>query len=559
MTELGHGRPGVELLLDFLEDAGVEVIFGNPGTLEQSFMAALSSRPGLSYMLALHETVAVAMADGYARAAGRIGFVNVHILPGLANALSQVYNAQKHRSPLVITAGQSQAHMLIQEPLLSADTVSIARQHTKWAWELRSSMDVVPALRRAFKVARSAPPGPVFLSLPLDLLDQLTSEPRDPRPAVRVMARSIPEPGAVMAAASAIRDARHPVILCGDDIGSARATTEATRLAETMGAEVFAVGQCEVGFPNNHPQFVRTLNVNAAGAGAHLEAADVVVVLGTPLFMQLIDPGEPILPPRAAVIHVDDSGVEAGKNIPSDFALNGDLGLAIDALNAALQDTMTASENDSAAGRRQELAANKAAQLHRLEGRIESARLDSRITPLGLMAALHDRVPADCVIVEEAPSEASALHQAFSFSTPGTLFGNRGGALGWGLPAALGVQVAMPGRAVVAILGDGAANYSIQGLWTAAHHRLPVKFVICNNRSYQILKSNLASYMPDLDISRLIGMDLVDPEIDFVSLARGYGVAARRVQDHAELGDALSATLQEPGPALIDVALGAAG
>jgi benzoylformate decarboxylase len=555
MGEPPPGRRGVDVLLDYLEANRFEFIFGNPGTLEQSFMAALAERPQLQYILGLHETVAVAMADGYSRASGGPAFVNVHISAGLANSLSQIYNANIHHSPLVITAGQSQSHMLISEPLLSADTVSLASQFTKWAWELRHPSDLLTALRRGFKIASSAPSGPVFLSLPLDVVDVLMPVQDLTKALVQSAWRSQPAPDDVGAAANIIRVSRHPVIVCGDAVGRSGAVHQIVQLAEIIGAEVFALGQCEMSFPNNHSQFIRTLNVNAPSARDHLEAADVIVAIGTPLLMQLVDPGAAVLPQKARIIHLDESGWEAGKNAPIEVALVGDLALAMDALRQALDSEMTADEKDSAATRRNSMQQKKDLQRGRLERRLADAELTGFITELNLMSALHKVVPLDSVIVEEAPTASSALHQVFAFSRPKSLFGNRGGALGWGLPAALGVQLAMPDQTVVAVVGDGSANYSIQALWTAARYRLPVKFVICNNRSYHVLKVNIGAYLPEVDLAGLVGMDLIDPPIDFASLARGYGVAARRVDNLAELNDAMLETMREPGPCLIDVSL----
>jgi benzoylformate decarboxylase len=557
MTGVSAERRGVDFLLDSLEASGIGYVFGNPGTFEQSFMEALSRRPKLSYFLGLHETVAVAMADGYARASGEPAFVSLHISAGLANGLSQIYNAMIHHSPLVITAGQAQTHMLIAQPLLAADTVSLAVQFTKWAWELRDAGDLPTALRRAFKVALSTPPGPVFLSLPIDVLDQAVRFPLEPYSDLRrgTAMHSEPDSASIAVAAEAICAAQNPVILCGDDVGRSAATQNLIRLAEAIGAEVFAVSQCEVSFPNDHPQFVRTLNPGAAATRGYLAHADVVIAVGTPLFQQLLDPGTAILPDHARIIHLVEAAWEGGKNVPVDAALLGELPRSIDCLESAVTDAMSGRDVRSVQDRRSAMTAKKSSQRARLEQRLMNATGDTYITELALMAALRRALPDDYRIIEEAPSAAGALHQIFAFSRPGSLFGNRGGALGWGMPAALGVQLACPNSAVVAVVGDGAANFSIQTFWTAARYRLPVKFVICNNLSYRILKTNLAVFSPEVDLTGLVGMDLVDPEIDFVSLARGYGISARRVERPGELDEVLTSTMREDGPALIDVRL----
>ncbi len=518
-------------------------------------MAALSKRQDLQYMLGLHETVAVAMADGYARATGRPALVNVHIAVGLANALSQIYNARAHRSPIVVTAGQAESHRLILEPSLSGPTAAMAAPFTKWAYELRQASDVPVALRRAFKVASDPPSGPVFLSLPIDLLEQEIDYPYGGSP-INVRSRCRPDGSAVAAAASKLRQARRPVILCGDDVGHSAAVAEVVDLAEALGAEVFALNQCEISFPNDHPQFVRTLNVNSSQTREVLHGADVVVAIGTPLFSQVLDPGAELLSPDAAVIHLDEGYWETGKNIPTQVSLVGDIRLAAADLAAQIREQGDTETTDSVEERRTRLSAAKDAARTRLTERVAQARTTGPITSLRLMATIHDAVKdLSYVVVEEASTSAGALSQAFSFSRPGSLYSNRGGALGWAVPAALGVQLGRPTDTVIAVTGDGAINYSIQALWTAAHYRLPVKVVVCNNRSYKILRVNLSRFLPEEDVDSIVGMDLVDPAIDFAGLASGYGVPAHVVREPGDLDAAVGNWLAGPGPALLDVAV----
>jgi benzoylformate decarboxylase len=546
-------RRGVELLLDFLEANGFEYVFGNPGTFEQGFMEALSRRPALSYVLALHESVAVAMADGYARASGRPAFVNVHVSAGLSNGLSQIYNAMVHRSPLLVSAGQAESHLLLEEPLLAADTVSLARHFTKWAWELRQATDLPIALRRALKIAVTAPSGPVFLSLPIDLVDLPSSREDAPAQELPRMYGRSAEPAGVEAAAALVAGAVNPVILCGDDVARVGATRELVELAEMLGATVYALAQCEISFPNDHPQFVRTLNPSARATRERLADADVIVAVGAPLFQQLLSPGIAVLPKTASIVQITESDWEASKNISARVALIGNLASSLIALRIALNGAMTPEAKARAVKRREQAHKEKGDRERRLTERIRASEAGDNIDELRLAATLRSVMPEQFSVVEEAPSASGALQQAFKFSGSKELFGNRGAALGWGMPGALGVQLALPERTVIAVIGDGAANYSIQALWTSAHYHLPVKFVICNNREYGILRTNLAEWLPGADLASVPGMDLRAPDIDFVSLAEGYGVHAARVDAPGELVDALAAMLSEPGPALLEV------
>lgn len=494
------------------------------------------------------------MADGYARASGRPAFVNLHVSAGLANGLSQIYNAREHHSPLLVSAGQAESDMLIEEPLLSADSVSLARPFTKWAWELRQATDLPIVLRRGLKVALTAPRGPVFVSLPIDLLERPSPGVDAPR-AVNEARRS-PVGELVAAAAEIIHQSANPVVLVSDDVGRAGATEQLIRLAECVGASVFALAQCEMSYPNDHELFVRTLNPSSSETRRHLSEADVIVAVGTPLFKQLLSPRVSMLRDGAQIVQIVDGDWEVDKNLVSDVALVGGLAISLEALHAALDVAMTRPDRVRAERRRSQAAEGKRQQASRLEARVRSAASSSQIDELHLAAVLRSVLPQNYTIVEEAPSASSALQQVFRFSQPRSLFGNQGAALGWAMPAALGVQLAMPDQLVVAVIGDGAANYSIQALWTAAHYKLPTKFVICNNRQYKILKTNLGVMFPDVNLKGVVGMDLTTPDIDFVALAAGYGVPGTRITSTELLGDGLAAAMRMPGPFVVDVLLG---
>jgi benzoylformate decarboxylase len=552
-TERMSGALAVDVLLECLEELGIRYVFGNPGTTEQVFIAALARRPTPAYVLGLHETVAVAMADGYSRATRKPSFVNLHISAGVANGLSQIQNASYGQSPIVVTAGQSDSRLLVQEPLLSADLCGMAKPFTKWTWELRHGSDLPLALRRAFSIAMQPPRGPVFLSLPQDLLEE--SIPSSPKSEGVTFQRTHAEPEGIGSAADLLLKARRPTILCGDGVARAEAVGELVGLAETLGAQVFAVSQSEVSFPNDHPLFVRTINVNSAATRAILSGADAYLAVGTPLFSQFLYLGEPLISPDTPVVHLEETPREIAKNAPVAVGISGDLPHLCSALAAELRLTMSADDLARAMERRAESEQRKHQAQLRLVERLNATDGDE-ISNLRLMRALREVVPHDAIFVEEAPTAAGALQQVFQFSQPDSFFSARGGALGWGAPGALGVQLACSDRVVVALLGDGAALYGIQALWTAAHYRLPVKFVIANNRGYGILKANLAAHFGDTNAPRsFLGMDIRDPELNFAFVAEGFGVPAQRVTDAGILESAVQHALSFPGPFLLDVAL----
>src|SRR5947209_5905969 len=216
---------------------GVRHIFGNPGTTEQGFMDILQDYPQIEYMLALHEGVAVSMADTYARVTRRPAFVEVHIAPGLGNALGMMHNARIGKPPLVVYAGQSPSSVLLQEPHLSGPLVDMARPICKWAYQVEHAHDVPQALRRAFKIAAEPPQGPVFLALPMDVLDAEADV--DVTPTTYTNWHSRPDPAGLWEAAELLLNAENPMLMAGDGIWLAQGQPEAATVAETLGAATF--------------------------------------------------------------------------------------------------------------------------------------------------------------------------------------------------------------------------------------------------------------------------------------------------------------------------------
>lgn len=551
---------GKRWLVAELGRRAIPYVFGNPGTTEQGFLAELGEVETPAYIMSLQEGVAVAMADGYARASGEIGVVNLHLGGGLANGLSQMYNAWQSRSRLLVTAGQSDSRLLVEKPLLSADLVTLASQFTKWAWELRAPEDLPTAFARAVKVASTPPTGPVFLSLPIDLLDGEFEVPVNGNGnQSRVTATTTTTEESFHTAARLLLEGSAPAILCGDGVGRAGAVDELVALADLLGADVYALSQTEVNFPNDHPLFVRTLNVNSSATRDVLAHYDRILAVGTPLFVQFLRTGDrPLISREIPVIQLDEDPAELGKNSPVALGLAGDLRPLCAGVVRELVRTASALQKERVREQALSAATRKQQRRRRLDERqATSLSGDGSIDPLTFMVELHRAVTSrpPWIIIDEASTNSAPLHQVFQFSQPGTLFGARGGALGWGLPAAVGVQLARPGELVVAVVGDGASMFSIQALWSAAHYGLPVKFIVCNNGEYGILKRNMRNYLSGAEPRHYVGMDLADPAIDFAKLARGLGLWATRLSSRSELNGGLQEFLDADGPSLLDVRL----
>jgi len=544
---------GKQALAELLHQEGVEYIFGNPGTTELPLMDVLAQRDDLQYILALHEAVALAMSAGYAEASGRIGVSNFHVAPGLGNALGLIYTAYMGRSPLLVTAGQQDRRMQLEEPLLWGDLVQMARPYTKWSYEIGRTEDLPQAVRRAIKVALTPPTGPVFLSLPMDVLE--TSADLDLASTPRPDLRPGPLPELLAQAAEVLCTAHNPTIIVGDRVSKAGALAEAVELAETLGARVYAEPQANsVAFPADHPLFAGVLPGLSQGVRRALEPADVLLVIGLNLFQPFLYTEKGPLPEHATVVQIDSDAWEVGKNYPISVGVVSDPKAAMAQLTPLLRQRRTSEQQQAARQRLESERESRLQERRSLESRTAEDNAKEPMSALVLMREIAHALPADAVVVNESVTAGGTLRAWLKLTDEKSFFQAKGGGLGFGLPAVVGVKLALPQRPVVGLIGEGSAMYAIQGLWTAAHYDLPVVFVICNNAQYRILKSGLLAFRSEpAKQGKFVGMDLVQPEIDFVGLATSLGVAAERVSQAQDVGPALQRALSRQGPSLLDI------
>jgi benzoylformate decarboxylase len=546
---------GKRAFLELLKQEGVRILFGNPGTTELPLMDALAADNELRYVLGLQEAAVMAMADGYAQASGELAVVNLHVAPGLGNAMGMLYDAQKAASPILVTAGQHDQTFNVTEPILWADLPPIARPFVKWSSEVRRLDDLARMVHRAAKTALAPPTGPVFLSLPGDILQAEGNV--DLLGPTRVAPRLRGDPAAVDAAAALLAQAKAPMIMAGDAVAQSRAHAEVAELAELLGAPVYAeLVPSTASFPASHPLFRGTIGRVTPAIRETFEQYDLVFSVGGDMFtLSLPSPVEPI-PPGLTLIHLDIDPWELGKNYPTAVAILGDPKTTLPDITAAVRSRMTSGARAAARSR---LDSAGAAIRGEREALIEKARAAAGATPVQPLALLHaigETLPKDAVVVEETISSGVGIRQLMRSDDPQSFFGLRGGGIGWGLPAAIGVKLALPERPVVALVGDGSAMYTCQALWTAAHDRIGVVFVIFNNRSYRILKQRLHAqrgHAAQADI--YVGMELLDPPIDYVGLARSLGIAAERASSVHETTDLIAKGLADGGPLLIEVEL----
>jgi benzoylformate decarboxylase len=533
------------VIFEILQSEGVRYIFGNPGSTETPFLDALVKYPELEYVLGIHETGVVAMADGYARATGRPSVVSIHAAPGTANALGSLYNAMRDRTPMVVMAGQQAQKLLVQEPPLAADTVRMTRPVVKWSWELANALELPTVLRRAFSIARRPPRGPVFLSLPRDVLEEeivfsrqnyRTTEDRSSAPAEEDVRKS----------AELLVQAKNPVIIAGPGLSTKDAWRPLAEVAGRLGAAVYA---SPVGFPASHPQVCGVIGWDPPSLKRSVEGADLVLIAGYRMFVN--DPSQPAIGPGVVVVQFDDDAGEIDRNLPATAGVAGELSLSLGHLSELLKDRLHGREDDTAQRKQKTLQAAAKAR-ERAEEALRGCWEKTPIAPARVVAALDRILPENAVIVDEAVRASGYVKHYYRRAGPGNYYYYDGGALGWGLGTAVGMQLAHPKRRVVAVAGDGAASFGIHALWTAARLRLPVLVVVLDNRSYGAVVAALVDYKGEA-LRRGIYPGCDVEGIDFPALAAGFGLPTKSVATPNELEPALEWALRTDGPALVHV------
>jgi benzoylformate decarboxylase len=519
-----------EATFELFRAHGMTTIFGNPGSTELPMLRDFPE--DFRYVLGLQELVVVGMADGYAQATGRPTHVNLHTAPGVGNAVGGIFNAQANKAPLVVTAGQQvRAHVTMEANLTNRDAVVGPQPYVKWSHEPARAADVPAAIARAIHHAMLPPRGPAFVSIPMDDWGVEADEDRS-RQALRrrVSGRAVPDPAALAALADRLRGARSPVLIAGPDIDASGGWDHAVALAERQRLPVWATpatGGGRLGFPENHPQFVGVLPPAIGAVSETLKEHDLVLVVGSSVFPYYPYIPGPLLAEGSSLVAITSDPAEAAR-APMGDALLGDVALAL----AALVELAGESERAAPAARPEPGDPPEA----------------DPISGSQAMAALAAAWPQDAIAVLESPSSTLALRNRLRISRPGSYYFGASGGLGFGISAAVGVQLAQPERPVVCVLGEGSAQYGITALWTATALRLPVTFLVLRNEEYMILKWFAAFE----GVNGSPGLDL--PSLDVAAVARAYGMPARDVENAEELVTALREdTAADDGPRLIQV------
>jgi benzoylformate decarboxylase len=467
----------------------------------------------------------------------------------LGNAIGNLTNAQAMGTPLVVTAGQQDYRHIVADPLLSGPLTDIARATVKWSHEVRTVDELGTIMRRAFHDAMAPPTGPVFVSIPMNLLEQETSTgaPEPSRIDRRPVAGGLNELADLLTS----RPVGSVAIVAGDEVATSGAVDALVAIAEALGAPVHGSPLHSNGvFPPLHPLWRGMLNPAAAAINATLAPYDRVLLVGGRAFMVYPYTPGPAVPESVELLHLSPDPMQLGRTWPVTWGGAGDAKATLEALLPLVRDRTPAAPAVSPDDRRREIAEREEAAL----GRYGSSPMD----PMAAAHALVRAMPPDSLVVDEAITTGVYVRGFHHWTTPGRYFFCRGGGLGWGMPAACGVSLAHSGEPVLCVVGDGSAMYSPQALWTAAAEGLPVIFAVVNNRQYLILKNYLRGMRGEsVRTERFVAMDLTDPPVDYVALAASMGVPATMVEKAADVGDAVHAALDHGGPHLLELPIAA--
>jgi benzoylformate decarboxylase len=497
----------------------------------------------------LQEGVAVGAANFYAQAKGKTAFVNLHVAPGLGNAIGHIYGALKNNSPMVVTAGQQDTRLRLRDPVLGHDLAAMAAPVTKWSVQVENADELGPILQRAFKIANEAPKGPVFVALPINVMEQETNI--APGKPAALFEASRPDPAGIAALAKLLAAARAPAIVAGDDVARSDAGGMLVKIAEKAGAAVWFEGlRGRNAFPTDHPAYRGTLAFDAPAVARQFAGNDLVLMVGGPFFEEVwYAPGSPF-PAGCKVAQIEAAPARLAYNFAVDAGVLGDVCATLEALEAALP------KIDAAAQRNDMLKAQKDADDAAQKARVEKAWSRSPTSMARCMAEIKAGAPSGVIVVDETITANLDLFKTFTFKGVGDYYSGRGGGIGQGVAGALGVAVADLKRPILCLSGDGSSMYCIQSLWTAAHHELPIVFVILANREYRVLKHNIDAYRARFDVKSnkpYAHMDLSGPVLGFVDLAKGMGVAGTHVTKADDIKAAVAAAFASSKPHLIEI------
>ena len=516
-----------DVTFDLLRKLGVTTIIGNPGSTEETF---LKNFPGdFDYILALQEASVVAIADGLSQSLRKPIIVNIHTGAGLGNAMGCILTAYQNKTPLIITAGQQTRQMLLNEPLLTnIESTNMPKPWVKWSYEPARPEDIPGAFMRAYATAMQQPQGPVFLSLPLDDWDKLIPESEVLR---TISTRQGPDPDRVFDFAKKINASKNPVIIYGSDIARNQAWDEGIAFAEQLSAPVWVAPFAErTPFPEDHPLFQGALTSGIGSLEKQISGHDLIIVIGAPVFRYYPWIAGQYIPEGAKLLQVSDDPNMTSKAVVGDSLVSDSklfLSEVLKQINKRVQE---------------------------IASRPPMTRADRAVTPLlphAVLEVLKENSPQEIIVTEECPSIVPLMQDVFRINKPDTFYTFASGGLGWGLPASVGLSLGEvssgKNRPVLALMGDGSFQYSVQGIYTGVQQKAHVIYVVFQNEEYGILKQ-FATLEKTPNVP---GLDL--PGLDIVALGRGYGAQSCKIESLDALKTAYLEALDFKGTSVIVV------
>jgi benzoylformate decarboxylase len=556
-----------EAIANFLEQCYSKYVFGVAGSTTVRLISAISEphRKNLKFIYALHENASLGMADGYARASNDHAVVLLHTTPGLATCLPNLYNSFIDHVPLLVIIGDVDSRSLIKEPALAlTDLADLAKPVSKMVLYAKSAAEVFLGLERSLNVLYSADPGPCCILIPEDVLkEKISGENNLPRstfwthvPQKRERASIPPSEKKLQEIICNLEKAKWPLLIVGREIRSIEAifslSNFARRLAIPVVQESPYPSAYRANFPQDHPCYLGLFRREAD----YIKNADFIFALGGQLVTERKNYDSNPFSVSAKIAHVTSSSRELGKNMRSDIqvlATPDDAAIILDKLSAR-----ELSENTKKRGN-----TNRDSRLRRMNAirekrEAEHAKLLRRrndrdiIEPWALVESLRKTLQGkDYTIVDEGVVSSSYLSELFPFEKWDSFIGRSAGCLGWGLAAAVGVKLALPQKLVVAYVGDGAFLFGPQALWTAAHFKIPISVIVCNNCGYASVNLSFESIGRNDGMERYsrsskvneLGYEIQNPELDIVKISEGLGVKGFSVRKSSELEKALAALM----------------
>ncbi|MDC0252646.1 thiamine pyrophosphate-binding protein [Chloroflexi bacterium] len=535
---------GKKALMECIKAEGITNVYGNPGTSEGPIMEEIVRHKELRYLLTLQEGVATGMAEADARVNNKASFLSLHIDSGLVNGFSLMNDAYTTGTPMVVTSATYDVRNL-----RNRDLVELAKPFTKWSTQVVLPDQVPSVMRKAFTEANTHPKGPVFVGFSSNALDGEAD--------MEIYPSSIPLYGglddhAIKEISKSIENSSYPVLLVGDRVAEDSALKEAVELAEKIGMMVFIEGS-NIPFPTNHPQMVGYHSIRSDKQRSLLDDSDLIISAGADLFSDWFYEGDVLISDKTEFIFLDSKPNSQGNRQPSKITGLGNLKVIF----KQLLETINYSKIENVKNRIDEISKIKKEIDDNTKKAAEKNWNNSLMSPERAMYELGNSLPKDTILVNDAISHRAAVMEYIKFESSDQMISGRGGSIGWGVGATLGVQCAAPDKNVVGIIGDGSAMMTVQGYWTAANDNIPCIFIILNNQSYRILKVNIDYYRKKIREEVETSGDY--PFMDFpmvlnhTEIAKSMGVDAVRITDPSEINTEITKAINSKKPRLIEL------